>query len=29
MMGDYIVTLRAAGEWMKERWQAGEVEVGR
>ena len=29
MMGDYVAPLRAAGEWMKEQWQAGEVEVGR
>jgi predicted peptidase len=28
-MGNYIAPLRAAGEWMKKQWQAGEVEVGR
>ncbi len=29
MMGSYIAPLQAAGEWMTEQWQAGEVEVGR
>ena len=29
MMGDYVAPLQAAGDWMKERWQAGQVEVGR
>ena len=28
-MGGYIGPLRAAGEWMMEQWQAGEVDVGR
>ena len=29
MMGNYIAPLRTAGEWMKEQWQAGQVEVAR